>query len=196
MNKLHMYDKDIFVSEELNAWLFPYRHDMDKAGKYVCEHIRERIVDIIPSKSDIIDLSYENSDNILSINVYDIENDISYIFNCVYMKNSLRYKTESEIRVESFINRFVGDDHCLYDKFNNGYCFHFANMLKTTFDRGGLCLTYPYSHFVWMDDDGLAYDINGVYVKEAHDDDIEYIPIDMMNKSDIDSFRHIDDYIN
>ena len=45
-------------------------------------------------------------------------------------------------------------------------------MLKTAFDRGNVCNTYPYGHWCWVDVDGMPYDIEGVCESEAQ----EYIP--------------------
>ena len=36
-------------------------------------------------------------------------------------------------------------------------------ILKTAFNRGKICWHRNYGHIVWMDDDGLAYDIYGPF---------------------------------
>lgn len=46
--------------------------------------------------------------------------------------------------------------------FAEGYCLHFARMMRETFERGEVCLLYPGDHFVWVDGD-VAYDIDGVH---------------------------------
>ena len=46
--------------------------------------------------------------------------------------------------------------------FAEGYCLHFARMMRETFGRGEVCLLYPGDHFVWVDG-GVAYDIDGVH---------------------------------
>ena len=51
----------------------------------------------------------------------------------------------------------------IHDLFRAGYCYWFAHMLMSAFNRGHLCLTYPLGHIVWEDVDGKAYDIEGVY---------------------------------
>ena len=51
----------------------------------------------------------------------------------------------------------------IHDLFRNGYCYWFAHMLMVAFDRGRLCMTYPFGHIVWQDDDGLSYDVEGAY---------------------------------
>ena len=51
----------------------------------------------------------------------------------------------------------------LQQQFTNGYCWHFANILKSTFQRGTINVMFPdANHIVWTDNDGLSYDINGV----------------------------------
>ena len=57
--------------------------------------------------------------------------------------------------------------------FRAGYCYHFANMLKDTFQRGRVCVAGPYSHVIWEDTNGCTYDIEGV------SDDYEFlVPIE------------------
>lgn len=46
--------------------------------------------------------------------------------------------------------------------FRAGYCWHFAHILKDTFKRGEVCWTAPFGHFVWVDDNGVPYDVEGV----------------------------------
>jgi hypothetical protein len=48
-------------------------------------------------------------------------------------------------------------------QFRAGYCFHFAHMLKLTFNRGEVCWAAPFSHIVWVDGNEIPYDIEGVY---------------------------------
>lgn len=43
-----------------------------------------------------------------------------------------------------------------------GYCYHFAHMLKHTFKRGEVCWAAPFGHFVWVDDNGIPYDVEGM----------------------------------
>lgn len=46
--------------------------------------------------------------------------------------------------------------------FRAGYCYHFAVMLKAIFKRGVVCWVAPFGHFVWVDNNGVPYDIEGV----------------------------------
>lgn len=52
----------------------------------------------------------------------------------------------------------------LIRQFTQGYCWHFAHLLKRTFQRGDVQLCLPgWQHFVWTDEDGTSYDIHGVF---------------------------------
>lgn len=46
--------------------------------------------------------------------------------------------------------------------FHTGYCYYFAHMLKIAFKRGEVCWAAPFGHFVWVDTNGIAYDVDGV----------------------------------
>lgn len=46
--------------------------------------------------------------------------------------------------------------------FHAGYCWHFATILKNVFKRGEVCWAAPFGHFVWVDDNGVPYDVEGV----------------------------------
>lgn len=81
-----------------------------------------------------------------------------------------------------------GED-VIHDLFRAGYCYWFANMLKMAFGRGRLCMTYPFGHIVWEDEDGLAYDIEGAYLLDEHECE-ELIPMDFFGDIAYD-FMHI-----
>lgn len=70
--------------------------------------------------------------------------------------------------------------------FRSGYCYYFAHMLKTAFNRGQVCWTAPYGHFVWIDTDNNPYDIEGLYFGEA----AHFIPEEYMGRT-IDDFKHV-----
>lgn len=53
-------------------------------------------------------------------------------------------------------------EDAIYTQFESGYCYYFAHMLKLAFKRGEVCWAAPYGHMVWVDDDGIPYDIFGV----------------------------------
>ena len=97
---------------------------------------------------------------------------------------------EADIDVLKFIAQFVAwspttDGDTIHNQFANGYCFYFANILKIAFNRGGVCLAGPYGHIVWVDDNGTAYDIDGV--------NVEYdalIPVEELGQG-IEDFMHV-----
>ena len=87
---------------------------------------------------------------------------------------------------EHFINTFMGGDlghpdeqESLREKFRCGYCYYFAHMLQTAFNRGTVCWAAPFGHFVWVDEDAdkyatdydkiKVYDIEGKYNPKDHD---------------------------
>lgn len=78
--------------------------------------------------------------------------------------------------VEKFIDEFMGGQHgsnrtqeILRSKFINGYCYYFAHMLKIAFNRGTVCWAAPFGHFVWLDTNDKAYDIEGLYDLEGNE---------------------------
>lgn len=70
--------------------------------------------------------------------------------------------------------------------FRTGYCWHFAVMLHAAFERGKICWAAPFGHVVWVDEDGLPYDIEGLYSGEA----FWFIPIEYLGES-VEEFKHI-----
>lgn len=83
--------------------------------------------------------------------------------------------------IEEFANRLG------VEPFMNGYCWHFAHILKSTFNRGKVCWN-TFSHFVWLDDTGIAYDIEGIY----EGDNPYYVPEEFLGEALLD-FKHIPD---
>lgn len=75
--------------------------------------------------------------------------------------------------------------------FRSGYCWHLAIILRETFGRGKVCWAAPFGHIVWVDEDDLAYDIEGLYTGEA----FYFIPIEYLQKHGHtdEGFKHISD---
>lgn len=75
--------------------------------------------------------------------------------------------------------------------FHNGYCYYFAHMLKSAFQRGIVCYAYYEGHFVWLDGTSeskdIAYDIDGVNRMWEH-----LIPEEKL-KDGIWDFKHVPD---
>lgn len=79
-----------------------------------------------------------------------------------------------------------GGQEGVYQFFANKYCYYFAHMLKAAFSRGAVCNAAPYGHMVWVDADGRAYDISGVYQGEATD----FIPEPCLGRA-VGDFKHV-----
>ena len=82
-----------------------------------------------------------------------------------------KINTAPEKFIDDFMGAQFGERHTqdkFREKFKNGYCYYFAHMLKLAFNRGEVCWAAPNSHFVWVDDDGIAYDIDGKYNLSAN----------------------------
>lgn len=92
---------------------------------------------------------------------------------------------ETVIRFIADIAWNASDTDCIHELFAAGYCYYFAAMLRIAFKRGSICHAYPYSHVVWVDEDEIAYDIDGI-CKEYK----ELIPIDGYGKI-LNSFRRV-----
>lgn len=101
-------------------------------------------------------------------------------------------KDQIEEFIYDFLNHqgYVENAEILRRQFRNGYCWHFANILKDTFHRGQLYWTAPLGHIVWGDPvTGKYYDIEGEYVEDKHD--VFYmIPTNYLGVG-IRSFMHI-----
>lgn len=89
--------------------------------------------------------------------------------------------------VLQFITNFVEhtDTETITKQFGNGYCYHFAHMLKSVYRRGEVCWAAPFSHFVLLLDD-IPYDINGVYSGEA-----EYFIPERYLGNAVDDFKRV-----
>lgn len=114
------------------------------------------------------------------------------------------------LRSDPFVIRFINQFKTLFKEltteetaaiekvFRNGYCYYFAIMLKDAFNRGEVCMTYDHEHVIWIDDDNVAYDINGMfgwYPDTANKDNYWnglLIPVEKIPNY-IESFKHIPD---
>lgn len=90
----------------------------------------------------------------------------------LYQFKADKYKDYDPI-VINFIANILYNDRNRNDDirsfFRAGYCYHFAVILENIFQRGKLCITEPYGHIVWVDTNGLAYDIEGPYLPSEHE---------------------------
>ena len=123
------------------------------------------------------------------------------------MQNSYKERniklSDKQFEVLSFINEFFESFTCgmkdekaidaqyeiLRQHYMAGYCWHFAHMLKDTFERGEVCWAAPFGHFVWKDDDDKVYDAEGfsIYINEAE----HFIPERYLSKDELLDFKHI-----
>ena len=77
-----------------------------------------------------------------------------------FISNFLTYKKD------------VDGEEVMRRHFRAGYCYYFAVVLKTAFNRGEICWAAPFGHIIWVDEDGIGYDIEGEYCGES----FYYIP--------------------
>lgn len=73
----------------------------------------------------------------------------------------------------------------LSDFFSNGFCYYFAVMLKMNFGGNIKWLKYR-SHIVWQDNNGICYDVWGVF--DDYDDQ-ELLPIEILGNC-LELFTH------
>lgn len=110
-------------------------------------------------------------------------------------ENKLRNKHANQI-VLAFIADFAlssGNEKemharqaVLHQTFRHGYCYYFAHMLKMAFGRGEVCLAASEDHFVWKDEKGVKYDIDGVYTGDS----TLFIPESYLGNT-VNAFMHV-----
>lgn len=99
-------------------------------------------------------------------------------------------KAGADRAVAGFIANFLlherpENTECVRALFQSGYCYYFAHMLRTAFNRGTVCWAAPFGHVVWLDDDGTPYDVEGLYFGEATD----FVPEDYLGDAVLDFKR-------
>lgn len=103
------------------------------------------------------------------------------------------YKSDSEVLrfIESFLShtcKTENDREVIRHTFRAGYCYYFAVMLKSAFNRGCVCWAAPYGHIVWLDDNGCPYDIEGVCASDV----AYFIPVSFL-EDHLQGFKHVGD---
>ena len=97
--------------------------------------------------------------------------------------------------IDDFYDRFGENTKesikILRDQFMSGYCWHFAKILQSTFERGKVCWVKENSHIVWLDDDLRSYDIGGLYNDYNRGADINELICEDQIKPYIKSFKHV-----
>lgn len=113
----------------------------------------------------------------------------------IFIQNNLKTNKNADTTVLQFIADFIyrGRDvqnainrsENIIDLFSNGYCYYFAHMLQTAFQKGEVCWAAPFGHIIWQYNN-IEYDIEGVYAGEA----TMFIP-ELFIGNTIDDFKHI-----
>ena len=113
-----------------------------------------------------------------------------------FVTTHLKHTPEASEEVLRFIGNFtfhevpeqnLNDSYeAIRSTFRAGYCYYFAVMLQTAFKRGTIAQAYPFAHIVWVDYDGIPYDIEGVYCGEAE----KYIQVEELGDS-LEGFKHV-----
>ena len=106
-------------------------------------------------------------------------------------KNNPRYKdVDMEVlkfiaNISFFQNTLGTQTDAIYNLFSSGYCYYFANMLKSAFHRGMVCWVVNRGHIVWLDGIDLkydiAYDIGGVFEDYEELRPVEYLGTTICN---------------
>lgn len=112
----------------------------------------------------------------------------------VMEKNFHKYDSIANKDVLKFIldfnwkddSRTANDQEIIRSQFMSGYCYYFAVILKTAFNRGEVCWCAPFSHICWVDTDGTPYDIEGVCSSSCD----YYIPVSYISEG-IADFMHV-----
>lgn len=112
--------------------------------------------------------------------------------------NSGGWKEGEQEEVEKVLS-FIGDIHdtsaydseedSLYNVFENGYCYYFANILNLAFPNiGRVVWVRPCGHIVWQSlATEICYDISGIYLDYETTDNL--IPVDRMGQL-LKDFKH------
>lgn len=100
---------------------------------------------------------------------------LQFIYNFNNMQYNSSDKKKSDIIIEG-----------IYNQFANGYCYYFASILKTAFNRGEICIAAPFGHIVWVDENNVPYDICGCNDSECD----FYIPVFMLGDM-LKDFKHV-----
>lgn len=101
------------------------------------------------------------------------------------------YYPTADAQVLGFIYDFLmhsgeTNSEAIRNQFRNGYCYYYAHMLQRAFNRGTVCIAAPIGHFVWMDDNHIPYDVEGVNESDCD----EYIPENFLGDM-VQDFLHV-----
>lgn len=111
-----------------------------------------------------------------------------------YIDEFIMRNTEGDTNLPTDVLRFIANfrymqgpenEEVIRRQFAAGYCYYFASMLKTAFNRGSLVFLYYLGHIGWEDTDGCVYDINGF--NKTYED---IVPISELGAG-ITDFKHL-----
>lgn len=107
-----------------------------------------------------------------------------------FIQDAISIYPSADKKVLSYIETFVEHSNVssTINLFSNGYCYAFAHILQSTFNKGTVCWVAPFSHMIWLYKN-VPYDINGVYDGES----TMFIPESFLH-SRINGFKHIPNY--
>ena len=97
--------------------------------------------------------------------------------------------SDVEYFIEEMYNHFADDkekQEWLRVHYKYGYCYYFAHMLKTAFNRGQVCWTAPYEHWIFLDEDNTPYDCEGKFKGER----FYFIPERYVPTSIVEWYKH------
>lgn len=128
-----------------------------------------------------------------AIKLFDEEPCMENWVNCQIIEWKYARKDVLEYIYSILYQDSIHESEPVRDFFRAGYCYYFANLLQDKFPRGHVRWWKDYSHMVWQDDNGMLYDIEGVFYDWDEDD--EFVdPWKTLSKEDLDSFKHTDEY--
>lgn len=112
-----------------------------------------------------------------------------------FINNQLRFYPNADKIVLQFIADFLyhgvpdipleESSESVRSTFRAGYCYYFAIMLQAAFKRGTVCWAAPFGHIVWMDENNIPYDIEGVNSSDCD----YYIPVSFLGDAIFDFMR-------
>lgn len=120
---------------------------------------------------------------------------LDFYLDNAYLKHAINFDVIRFIdEVTNFKPRHGEMNDSIDHLFSSGYCYYFANMLKTAFG-GKICWVQDRSHIVWVDceencsfeelQSKVAYDISGIY-----DDYVRLFPIEYLDEAIVE-YMHI-----
>lgn len=158
--------EDMSHHDGTNHWLFMKILDPKKYQNWIASgHIKDmKSDDEIASefiKEGIADSLVPDIAAGFGIKLKDINHDSMEPESALrrQMQDYNKYEIEKHPAIDKNVLQFIADFAChtatngdeyeiLRSTFRNGYCYYFARILKTAFNRGEVCWAAPFGHFV------------------------------------------------